>query len=95
MEDKYCDVLLALCMEIDPVNCSMFLVEADVIEAFKTGTTERAYTVIWNQEFFFPSHEYVVPLGPPRNLDIHLSRMLLVGTESGEFGPVLVIYLFC
>jgi hypothetical protein len=44
----YWTLPLALCVEIDPVNCAMFLVEADVIESFKTGAVERAYSVIWD-----------------------------------------------
>jgi hypothetical protein len=82
-------------MEIDPVNCAMFLIEADVIESLETSTVERAYSVIRDQKFLLPPHEYIVTLRPAGNLDIHFPRVLLVGTESREFGPVLVIYKLC
>lgn len=91
----YWNLPFALRVEIDPVNCAMFLIEADVIESFETGTVECAYSVIGDQEFLLPPHEYIVTLRPAGNLDIHLPRVLLVGAEGRELGPVLVVYNLC
>ena len=56
------DLLLAFGVEIYPTNRSLDLVEADVIEPLKTSTANRPHSVIWNEEMFLPSHEYVLSL---------------------------------
>ena len=70
----------------------MLLVKTNIIEPLKTSPVESAYAMVWDQEFFLPSHEYIISLGPPRNLDIHLPRVFFVGAEGRKLGPVLVIY---
>ena len=85
---------LALCVEINPVYRPVLLVETNIIEAFKTSSVESAHAVVWDQKFFLPPHEYIVSLCPPWNLDVHLSRLLLVGAEGRKFRPVLVVYEF-
>jgi hypothetical protein len=65
------------------------LVEADIVEAFKTSTTDGSNAMIWDQEMLFPSHKYVLPLGDLRNVEVPLSCLFLKGPEGRKLGPVL------
>lgn len=56
------DSLLTLRMEVNSTDCPRNLIKADVIETFETCATYRPHPVIWDQEVFFPPHEYVIPL---------------------------------
>jgi hypothetical protein len=76
-------------VEIDPANRSLYLIKADVVETLKTGTTDCSYSVIWDQEVFLPSHEYVLSLCDLRDMEIAFSGLLLKWPEGGEFGPML------
>ena len=56
-------ILLALGMKIDAADSTRALVEADIVESFKTGTSDGLDLVIRYQEVFLPTHEDVFPLG--------------------------------
>jgi hypothetical protein len=85
------DLLLTLCVEIYSANCSLNLVEADVIEAFEARTTDCSDSVIRYQEVFLPSHEYVVSLAHIWDVKVALLRRLLQWSESGKFSPMLEV----
>jgi hypothetical protein len=67
------------------------LVEADVIEAFETCTTNCSHPMIRDQEMFLPSHEYVFSLRQLWNMKIALSGLLLKWAKGREFSPVLQV----
>ena len=79
-------------MEIYATDCSMALIEADIVEAFKARPTNSAYTVIRYQEVFLPSHKNILSLCQPLNIQVSLPRLLLKGTKGAELGPMLQIY---
>ena len=54
--------LLALSMEVDALDATRELVEADVIEAFETRTIYGPHSVIWHEKVLLPSHEQVLLL---------------------------------
>ncbi len=56
------DSLLALCVEIDPANSSLNLIEANIVEPFEARTTDCSNSMIGNQEVLLPSHEDVFSL---------------------------------
>jgi hypothetical protein len=79
-------------VEIDAGNGPLNLVEADVIESFETGTAERAYTVVGDQELLLPPHEDILTLRQAWDLEVQLPGVLVVWAEGGKFGPVLEVY---
>lgn len=76
-------------MKVYATNSAFNLVEANIIKPLKTCTGNRADPVIWNQEMFLPSHEYVLFLCQGRNVKMAFPCLLLVGTEGRELGPML------
>ena len=59
---------------IDSRDSAMNLIEADVIESLKAGTSDLAYTVIWDQELLFPAHKHVFAIAAI--LVVKISRLL-------------------
>jgi hypothetical protein len=49
-------------MEVYATDFSLHLVEADIVEAFETSTSDCSDTVIWDQEVFLPSHKDILSL---------------------------------
>jgi hypothetical protein len=58
------DLLLALSVEVDALDATRDLVEADVVEALKARSAYCPDAVVWHEEVFFPSHEQVLLLHP-------------------------------
>jgi len=85
----YCHSLLTLCMKVYAANRPLNLVEADVVEPLKTGSSDRSHSVVWDQEMFLPPHEDVLPLRHSRYVKVALPCLLLKRPESGELCPVL------
>lgn len=56
------DILLASRMEINPAHIASDLIEADIVEPFKTRTQDLTHAVIWHQKRFLPAHEDVLAL---------------------------------
>ncbi len=84
-------LLLALCVEVDPADRALYLVEADVIEALKTSSTDRPYSVVGHQKVFLPSHKYVLPLGELRDVENASLGGFLERPKSTELSPVLQV----
>lgn len=57
-------LLLALRMEVDALDGSRNLVEAYVIETFKTCAADRPNSMVWHQKIFLPAHEQMLFLHP-------------------------------
>lgn len=51
--------LLALSMEVDALDATRELVEADVVEAFKARTADGPHSVVWHEKVLLPPHEEV------------------------------------
>lgn len=51
-------------MEVDALDGSRNLVEAYVIETFKTCAADRPNSMVWHQKIFFPAHEQMLFLHP-------------------------------
>ena len=58
------NLLLALCMEVNALDCSSHLVETNVIEAFEACAVDCSDTVIRHQEILLPPHEKMLLLHP-------------------------------
>ena len=56
------NVLLAIRMEVDTIDGTSHLIETYIIESFETCAADFAYTVVWNQELLFPTHEHVLAI---------------------------------
>jgi hypothetical protein len=56
------DILFAARVKVDSRHRAIALVEADVVEAFKTCSSNRFDLVIRDQEVFFPSHKQMFAL---------------------------------
>jgi len=80
-------------VEIYPTDLSLDLVEADVIKPFKTGSTDRTNSVVWDQKVLFPPHEYMFSLSQLGYMEVALPGLLSKGSERREFAPVLQINL--
>jgi len=76
-------------MEVYSTDCPLNLVEADVVESLKAGTSNCSHSVVRNQEMFLPPHEDILSLCHTRNVKVSLPSLLLKWPESREFGPVL------
>jgi len=76
-------------MEVYSAYGPLNLVEADVVETFKAGTSDCSHSVIRNQEMFLPPHEDVLSLCHARDVKIALPSLLLKWSKRGEFCPVL------
>jgi hypothetical protein len=87
------DVLFAFCMEIDPADRPLNLVEADIVEALETCATYSSYSMVRDQKVFLPPHEYIFSLRQAWNMKMPLSRILLEGSESRELGPMREVRL--
>lgn len=68
------DILFAARVEVDPRHRAIALVEADVVEAFKTSSSNGLDLVVWDQEVFFPSHKQMLTL------------RVVLACEIGRFG---------
>jgi hypothetical protein len=84
-------ILLALGMKVYSADCALALIEADVVEAFKTCSTYGSYPVIWYKKVLLPPHKHVLPLRQTLNMQVAFARLFLKWTEGIEFSPVLEI----
>jgi len=55
-------LLLTLRMEIDTADIARDLIEANVVEAFETGSGNSPHTMIRNEEVFLPPHKDILSL---------------------------------
>jgi len=76
-------------MEVYAAYCPLNLVEANIVKALKTGSSDRSHSVIRDQKVFLPSHEDVFSLRHSRNVKVALPGLLLKRPESGELCPML------
>lgn len=83
------DLLFALCVEVDPADSALNLVETYVVEPFEAGTTDSSYSVVRDQEMFFPSHEYILSLSQLGNMHLAFPSLLLEWSEGRKFSPML------
>lgn len=79
-------------MEINPTDCPLHLVKANIVESLKAGARDGPNPVVRHEEMLFPSHENMLALGDVLHDDLRRSgrapRLLGVWTESRELGPV-------
>ncbi len=83
------DSLLASAVVVNTAHFPPYLVEADIIEPLKARAIDHPNSVVWYEKVFFPSHEYVLPLGhvPDKSLAT-LAQLFGEWPEGSEFGPV-------
>ena len=86
---KNSSLLLTFCMEVDPADGAVDLIEADVIEALEAGADDVPHAVVGDQEGLFPAHEDVLALVEVRVVEFGVLRLLAEGTEGREARPVL------
>lgn len=80
-------------MKVDAANSARNLVEADVIEALKTGAGDGPHPVVGHQEILLPSHENVFPLSKVLIAEIRSLGLLCEGPPRGKAAPVLHVHL--
>jgi len=68
-------------------------IDADVVKACEAGATNIMYTMIRNQEAFFPSHEDGTPL-PVCHGEQGLFELMFDMFEGREAGPMDHVILF-
>lgn len=76
-------------MEINPAHIARHLIEADVIEPFKTRTQDLAHTMIGHEKRFLPTHEDILALRAVLVVKIRLLGLLCQRPPGGEACPVL------
>ena len=86
-------LLLAVRVEVDPINCAQYLVEANVVESFKTCAIDLAHTIIRHQELLLPSHEHVFTVRAILVVEVRLLRLFCQGSPSWKACPVLHVFL--
>jgi hypothetical protein len=89
------DILFAARVEVDSRDRAIALVEANIVEAFKTCSSNRLNLVIRNQEVFFPSHKQMLALSVIMACEIGRFGVLSKGFPRWETRPVLHVDLFC
>ena len=85
-------VLLAIGMEINPVDGPRHLVEAYIIKSLEACPADLSHSVVWHQEFLLPSHKHVFPVRAILVVKVRLFRLLRKGPPSGEAAPVLHVF---
>jgi hypothetical protein len=78
-------------MKVNSADSALTLVEADVVEAFKTCSTYGSHTVVWYQKVLFPPHENVLPLRQAVDMQVSFARLFLIRAKSVELSPMLEI----
>lgn len=86
------DLLLAVGMEVNSINSPSDLVEAYIIEALETRAADFTDTVIWYQEFLFPTHEHIFTIRAVLVVKVGLFRLFCQGPPSREACPVLHVF---
>lgn len=89
------DILFAARVKVDPRHGAIALVEADVVEALETSSSNGLDLVIWDQEVFFPSHKQMLALCVVLACEIGRFGVLSKRFPGRETGPVLHVDLFC
>ena len=81
-------------MKINALDAARHLIKADVVEALKTRTIDRLYSVVWDQKVLFPAHEQMFLLHPVLGHQLWPRRVFREGLVGGKSSPVLPIDLF-
>ena len=89
------DVLLAAAVEVNPTNLPADLVETDVVETFEARPVDCPHPVVWHEEVFLPAHKDELLVRHIHGDIAALARLLLIGSEGRELGPVREINLVC
>jgi hypothetical protein len=82
------NILFALRVKINAFDATRYLVEADVVEAFKTCPIDRLHSVIWDKKIFFPTHKEMLLLHPVFCYYFGPRRVFLVRREPPPVLPV-------
>lgn len=85
---------LALRMEVDTTDGSLYLVEADIVESLETGARDCSNSVVWDEEIFLPSHKYVLMLRKVTKREVCLLRLFGERSPGWKSRPVMYIRLF-
>lgn len=80
-------------MEVDPIDRTQHLIEANVVESLKTCAIDLAYTMVRHQELLFPTHEHVFPVRAILVVEVRLLRLFRQRPPSWEACPVLHVLL--
>ena len=89
------DILFAARVEVDSRYRAITLVEADVVEAFKTSSSDGFDLVIWDQEVLFPSHKQMLALCVVLACEVGRFGVLSKRFPGWETSPMLHVNLFC
>ena len=76
-------------MEIDPIDSTRYLIEANIVKSFEARAANLAHSVIWHQEFFFPAHEHVFAVCAVLIMEVRLLGLLRKRPPRREARPVL------
>lgn len=87
------NVLLAIRMEINPIDRPGHLVEAYIIKSLETRPADLCDPMIRHQKFLFPSHKHVFAVRGILVVEVGLLSLFGEGPPGGEARPVLHIFL--
>ncbi len=81
-------------MIVNAAHGPLDLVEADIVEALKTGASDGRDTMIWDEKVFLPPHKYVLLLREILEVEIGLPRLLGQRLPCPELAPVRHVGFF-
>ena len=87
------DLPFTLSVEVYPANMSRKLVEANIIEAFKTSAVNVLNPVVRYQELLLPPHKNIVALSKIAIAEVGALGLLRQRSPCRKAGPVLHVYL--
>lgn len=76
-------------MEIDSIDSTRYLIEANIIKSLEARTIYLAHAMIWHQEFLFPAHEHILAVCAVLVMKIGLFGLLRKRPPCGKARPVL------
>lgn len=76
-------------MEIDSIDSTRYLIEANVVKSLEARTIDLAHSMIWHQEFLFPAHEHVFAVCAVLIMEVRFLGLLRKRPPCGEARPVL------
>ena len=78
-------------MEIDSIDCTQYLIEANIVESLEARTVDLAHSMIWHQEFLFPAHEHILAVCAVFIMEVRFFGLLRKRPPCVEARPVLHI----
>jgi hypothetical protein len=86
------NLLRTVRVEVDSINGSCHLIEADIVETLKARAIDLPNAVIWYQELLLPPHEHVLAVGAILVVEVGLLCLFCQGPPGRETCPMLHVF---